>query len=387
MAFQEPSCCDTQLDLLRKILESLPDIGGGSGDVSGPNSSVDGDIAIFSGVTGKIINDSGVNISSIPTSANFQAGTQFIGNGKDTIDVVFSPAFPTLPTTVVATIGRSAGEDLIECNIDQDSITVNGFTAHLSATTSGVNYVLNWSAFVGSNTPIPPPVNSPIFKTNIINSLPVVRFNQNAFMKVLNNAGLYNAGNLSFFVVWKVTTTTGSTWMFQKNLKLGDTGSWLFGNTLGNNKVSFFDQAGGGQLQSNICPNDVAFQETVIDDGVNAFFRRDGAATTSPAVGGAYPDNGGDIYLGNMVDFGGNAGMQLDLAEFLFYTEAVNNADRDSVEGYLLDKYALGVGAPFDPTTVPGLKLWLKADALVLSDGDQVITWTDSSGSGNDANS
>lgn len=39
----------------------------------------------------------------------------------------------------------------------------------------------------------------------------------------------------------------------------------------------------------------------------------------------------------------------------------------------------------FSPDTISGLKLWLKADALVLSDNDAVASWTDSSGLGNHA--
>jgi hypothetical protein len=37
------------------------------------------------------------------------------------------------------------------------------------------------------------------------------------------------------------------------------------------------------------------------------------------------------------------------------------------------------------PAQVPGLLIWLKADALVLNDADPVSTWTDSSGYGRDA--
>ena len=37
---------------------------------------------------------------------------------------------------------------------------------------------------------------------------------------------------------------------------------------------------------------------------------------------------------------------------------------------------------PFDPTAIAGLTLWLKADAMALSDGASVGTWIDSSGSG-----
>src|SRR5205085_10552927 len=35
---------------------------------------------------------------------------------------------------------------------------------------------------------------------------------------------------------------------------------------------------------------------------------------------------------------------------------------------------------PFDPSTIPNMAVWLKADALSLSDGDPIGTWTDSSG-------
>lgn len=40
---------------------------------------------------------------------------------------------------------------------------------------------------------------------------------------------------------------------------------------------------------------------------------------------------------------------------------------------------------PFSPSDISGLKLWLKADSLSLSDNDPVATWTDSSGLGNSA--
>ncbi len=46
----------------------------------------------------------------------------------------------------------------------------------------------------------------------------------------------------------------------------------------------------------------------------------------------------------------------------------------------------VGVSFPlFSPTQIAGLKLWLKADALVLNDADPVTTWADASASGNDA--
>lgn len=41
--------------------------------------------------------------------------------------------------------------------------------------------------------------------------------------------------------------------------------------------------------------------------------------------------------------------------------------------------------ASFSPADIPGLRLWLKADALSLANNDPVATWPDSSGNGNDA--
>mgnify|MGYP001615743132 FL=1 len=47
---------------------------------------------------------------------------------------------------------------------------------------------------------------------------------------------------------------------------------------------------------------------------------------------------------------------------------------------------AAGVAAAFAPSDIAGLKLWLKADAITgLVDGDPIATWTDQSGSGNNA--
>lgn len=48
-----------------------------------------------------------------------------------------------------------------------------------------------------------------------------------------------------------------------------------------------------------------------------------------------------------------------------------------------MTKHMLTTGV-FDPKSLPGLKVWLKARALVGADNDPVSTWTDSSGGGHD---
>lgn len=186
MAIPEPLCSDGPNDLLRKILLGLVDIEAGLGsslevddegvpltlaaesinfvgagvtatavgndvtvtipaDVVGPAGAVNDNLAAFDGVTGKLIKDSGIAISSIVTNATLQAGSDAIGSGVDSIAVVFPTAFAAAPT-VVATISKLTVENLIEVNIVTSTVTTLGFTAHLSATTPTANYRINWMA-------------------------------------------------------------------------------------------------------------------------------------------------------------------------------------------------------------------------------------------------
>lgn len=49
--------------------------------------------------------------------------------------------------------------------------------------------------------------------------------------------------------------------------------------------------------------------------------------------------------------------------------------------------YTARASGGFSPTDISGIKLWVKADQLSLSDGDPVSTWADQSGLGNDITS
>ena len=55
-------------------------LGESTGDVLGPDESEDGNIAIFDGVTGKIIADSGVNISQVPAPAPLGSPAPLVGD-------------------------------------------------------------------------------------------------------------------------------------------------------------------------------------------------------------------------------------------------------------------------------------------------------------------
>lgn len=63
-----------------------------------------------------------------------------------------------------------------------------------------------------------------------------------------------------------------------------------------------------------------------------------------------------------------------------------DDGETDSVTRTVTVEAAPAPGPFTDPSSLPGLVLWLQADAIVgLADGDPVATWTDRSGAGNDA--
>lgn len=65
----EATNVDASLDDIYDLIDSLVQ-GGGSGDVLGPASSVNGNIVIFSGVSGKILQDSGLSTSAFAPSSH-----------------------------------------------------------------------------------------------------------------------------------------------------------------------------------------------------------------------------------------------------------------------------------------------------------------------------
>lgn len=86
-----------------------------------------------------------IEVVSGSGALNLQSGSQPILIGSDTVSVVFPIPFVSVPT-VVASISRPSTENLVEFNIDENSITVNGFSASLGAATGTANYNLKWIA-------------------------------------------------------------------------------------------------------------------------------------------------------------------------------------------------------------------------------------------------
>lgn len=148
MPVQTPGCCDNQYELIRKILLSLSAVGnpiavrdqGVLLTASAAQFNFVGDCVVATGSG----NDVTVTVGC-GAGANLQSGSQAIGSGLDTVSVVFPVAYAAVPTVVVS-LSRPAADPIMEVNIDEASITVNGFTASLGGTTVDANYRLKWMA-------------------------------------------------------------------------------------------------------------------------------------------------------------------------------------------------------------------------------------------------
>lgn len=77
---------------------------------------------------------------------SFRRGKVAIGNGDNTVAVTFSAPLTTSPA-VNANVITPTGGSPIGCTVIKESITTDGFTANLDASTPNGNYELHYTAF------------------------------------------------------------------------------------------------------------------------------------------------------------------------------------------------------------------------------------------------
>lgn len=114
----------TKLDASGNIVDSgIAAVGGGSGDVTGPASSVDSNIAAFNGTTGKVIKDSGKALPSGPLAdtnspqafsnktidCSVNTCTNFPGGGSGAAVLTFSTAGTTSINSTNVYVGMGPG--------------------------------------------------------------------------------------------------------------------------------------------------------------------------------------------------------------------------------------------------------------------------------------
>jgi hypothetical protein len=227
--------------------------------------------------------------------------------------------------------------------------------------------------------------NRPIYKTNVINGKPVMRFDS-ALSQYLKIPIMTADGPWTMFAVTKMGSGPYLSVIGQDLNTSSYPPSTLVLGTDGNinagSKIDYGYYAGSG---FGVAPH--VFTVNFIP-GTGYWIRMDGNAF-GPGVTGLVSNfdfnaigRAGTLYSGG------------DMAEIIFYRKTFYNIDVPSaanIEKYLGTKYGITVagGTAVDPFTIQGLQGWWKADATVpplkLNDGDAVTEWTDNSGNGHHA--
>lgn len=79
---------------------------------------------------------------------SFRRGSPSIANAATFLDVSFSSPLASAPTAISVQVSHVSGDDAIDCEIIQDSISTEGFTVNLSAPAPNGNYKLHYLAFL-----------------------------------------------------------------------------------------------------------------------------------------------------------------------------------------------------------------------------------------------
>lgn len=167
--------------------------------------------------------------------------------------------------------------------------------------------------------------NRPLYKTNILNGKPVVRFDgANDLLLLLSS---YTGGdNTTVFIVANTTGNANSLFVANKIA--------VYGNQ-GGNWAAFTNTAllSGVALTSTfIC------MTTIFRAANNVEMRTNGGIAVTRTNGIAYQNRGGTA-IG--ADPGGTLAHKGDIAEIIVYNVSLGTVDRSRVESYLMNKYAL----------------------------------------------
>jgi hypothetical protein len=165
----------------------------------------------------------------------------------------------------------------------------------------------------------------PTYKTNIINGLPVARFDN--IDDAMTTALVLGDTTMSIFLVYARNFYHNA----EAHRLLSGSNNWLFGPHSGS--TTLYD--GGFLLTSaDLANGEFAVCSIILGSDVEIFIN--GASVGSKAHGGT---TCGTLYLGALGAFSEPA--NCDLAELIIYDNTVSGGDKAAVEAYLATKYGL----------------------------------------------
>lgn len=229
----------------------------------------------------------------------------------------------------------------------------------------------------------------PVRHDDVVNSLPIVRFNGvSQFMfQTITGSAMFGTNEGTFFVVAKQDSTK-TTHALMSFLATTTTNmvelSYSDNNTLGLDFGNKDDGSGNitGPISTGF-EDSFHLVEYFRDAGGAGKIEVDGVEVFHSAFTGDFDNTQtSTLFLGRG---SGTADQffQGDIAEVLVFNNAIPEMERFKIERYLGDKYGLSIKQ--DPiVSASGLSLWLKADAGVNKTTTSTLSqWEDQSGSGN----
>lgn len=196
--------------------------------------------------------------------------------------------------------------------------------------------VTTWEDSGSNNNDATEATNKPVYKTNILNSLPVVRFTAASThrLAIADNAGL-NPTNITVFAVVKAATGQVG-FIVNKNFS-GGTVPYSFSANQGIEYYSAGWHTSGRTTDIRGSGNFHVIAGRY--DGAALEFYIAGALDKTVADAGSLPSNSSPLYVGTYPNDG--VFLNGDLAELVIYDSALDSFDMADVNTYLETKYGL----------------------------------------------
>jgi Concanavalin A-like lectin/glucanases superfamily len=233
--------------------------------------------------------------------------------------------------------------------------------------------VLSWAdqSGEGNNASFEFQGEQPTFVSSFLNGKPAIRFNgQGQILQVASSASLDFTAETSCFIVVKYDGDgLGNDVIYIKNADDGSPGYpamyGMVGVSSANGNVSFPLNVGGwSDHDSGVSISDgiPRLFSMIFNTSVDQSIYCNGILTGQQVLGDNISTSSGTLQIGGYnASFDNSEFFNGQIAEIIMYNRAVTNIERQQVETYLKNKYALVL-----PTN--GLSLWLKADSGVTED-------------------
>jgi hypothetical protein len=198
----------------------------------------------------------------------------------------------------------------------------------------------------------------PTFASSFSNSKPAIEFNGTTQIMQIADANSLDFLTTSSFIVLKyIGQGTGNNIVYFKNANAGSpAGPAMYGlvGANGDNLVSFSVNVGGwADYETSISiANAVPKILSMTYDGTDQNVYSNGGISNTFSIVGNIATSTGLFQIGGYnQSFGASEYFYGQIAEVIMYNRAVTGAERQQVEAYLMDKYAIAPALPVATTT------------------------------------